>query len=279
MTRSYGDSTAVVIDRGAPLVRDALAWRDPLLAATDVAPVASQLAYGTPSGLEPTALPALAGEPLLCDPTPQTRAEWEASHAREMAAERAAQQRQDEQERRKRDEQRKRDEEARAKERANRPKPKSKLEEQEQAMYDVLVGDGTSDSHNVLDLSSAIGGAGRRLARRPVASSQRVRPHRPRVAARSRCRHGRAATRSSCMSAAATAPTSASRADGCASRSMAHASAASPAVARWASAAAGTCGRFAPGRSCGRTVARLAATTATIRTSLARSRSAARSSA
>ncbi len=89
----YPDGTAVQIDVGAPVVRAPLAWRDEMFAATDVAPIASQLAYGTPAGGKPRALPAPAGEELVCDPEPQTRTAWHAAQQRKSAARAEEQQR------------------------------------------------------------------------------------------------------------------------------------------------------------------------------------------
>lgn len=144
----YPDGTAVQIEVGAPVVRAPLGWRDEMFAATDVAPSASQLAYGTPAGGKPRALPAPAGEELVCDPEPQTRAAWHTAQQRTNAA-RAAER------------QRERDA-ARAKHAKSTKKApataQEKREQEAQTLADLLTGDGGDYARDEL-LDQATDGA------------------------------------------------------------------------------------------------------------------------
>jgi len=91
-TASYPDGTGVAIDRGAPVRIGAagLTWMTAALAGTAVRPSADQLAYAVPPGNAPAALPALAGERLICDGEPQTLAAWREEQQREREAEQGA---------------------------------------------------------------------------------------------------------------------------------------------------------------------------------------------
>jgi hypothetical protein len=79
IVKEVGDGTAFAIDRGAPVrvTPAGAAWFDTLLDQTPAAPP-ERLAYSLTRPYAPAAVPGAAGERLVCDGAPMTKAEWTA---------------------------------------------------------------------------------------------------------------------------------------------------------------------------------------------------------
>ncbi|MDQ3335312.1 MAG: hypothetical protein M4D80_09120 [Myxococcota bacterium] len=89
--KMFADGTGVAIDGGAPVEISAtgLAWRSTELAATSVPPSEHQLAYAAPPRTQAAQLPAMTGEPMVCDYKvgTTTLTEWRAERKRKRDAE------------------------------------------------------------------------------------------------------------------------------------------------------------------------------------------------
>lgn len=77
IAKQLSDGTAFAIDRGAPVrvTPSGAAWFDALLDQTSATPP-ERLAYSMTGRYAPAAVPGTAGDRLVCDGAPMTKAEW-----------------------------------------------------------------------------------------------------------------------------------------------------------------------------------------------------------